>query len=43
VISVDIDGCWQLLVGCWSVDLNENLNERILVVSVDDDNDLNVS
>jgi hypothetical protein len=43
VISVDVDGRWQLLVGHWLVDLNENLNARILVVSVDDIDDLNVS
>jgi hypothetical protein len=41
VISVDVDGRWQSMVGRWLVDLNENLNARILVVSVDDLNDLN--
>ncbi len=43
VISIGVDGHWQSLVGCWSVDLKENLMKRIQVVSIDDVNDLNVS
>ncbi len=43
MISVVDDGLWRLLVCRWLVDLNKNLNKRILVVSVDDINDSNIS
>ena len=43
VVSVDVDGRWRLLVDCWLVDLNGNLNTRILVVSADDVDNLIVS